>query len=154
MNGEDVRVVLPSQGTWIKLSQIFFWSNVKIFLWSNVKIFFSSAVADQTDPTSATGVTYFEKICISNGKYLFAFLNSSLTSNSNFLFANFNFSRQITIFEPSFQSFTCKLIKLSTCLCVKLFPVARLFSENSRNIFLNIPENTQTLALANSVSIM
>jgi len=28
----------------------------------------SSAVADQTDPTSATGVTYFEKICISNGR--------------------------------------------------------------------------------------
>ena len=25
----------------------------------------SSAVADQTDPTSATGVSYFEKICLS-----------------------------------------------------------------------------------------
>lgn len=28
----------------------------------------SSAVADQTDPTSATGVSYFEKICLSKSR--------------------------------------------------------------------------------------
>ena len=31
----------------------------------------SSAAADQTDPTSATGVTYFEKICLSKLTVLF-----------------------------------------------------------------------------------
>ena len=48
----------------------------------------SSAVADGTDPTSATGVTYFEKICISK---LNIFIKHQIWTNLD-LFSSFSIS--------------------------------------------------------------
>ena len=75
MSGAAARAAPPSPGAEIlstlstmHLSTILISSICHIIYLSTVlisNIVTSSAVADGTDPTSATGVTYFEKICIS-----------------------------------------------------------------------------------------
>ena len=94
-SGAAARAAPPSPGAWILSIDIYFvfihHPHIYIYYLSTVLISIvvtSSAVADGTDPTSATGVTYFEKICISE---LNIFIKHQIWTNLD-LFSSFSIS--------------------------------------------------------------